>query len=65
MQVSSGKVLISLPFFGGFLVSKVLNALSSLKVVFNQRWLSLCVDPFEGMRTVSIHVSEAIRSTSV
>jgi hypothetical protein len=65
MQVSGGKVLINLTFFGGFLISEVLDALSSLKMVFNQEWFSLCVNPLEGVRAVSIHVSEAIRSTSV
>jgi hypothetical protein len=65
MQVSCGEIFINFTFFGGFLVSKVFDTLSSLKMVFNQKWFSLCVNPLESVRTVSIHVSEAVRSTSV
>lgn len=65
VQVSGGKVLISLTFFGSFLIREVFDALSSFEMVFNQEWFALCVDPLEGVRTVSVHVSEAIRSTSV
>jgi len=51
--------------FHGFFTSETLDTLVSLKVILDKVSFTFLVNPYESMRTVSIHVSETVRSTSI
>lgn len=65
VEVSLSKIAIFGFHLIGFFCSEVLNSLLSLKVPLNPKAFSLLVDPFISMRTISIHVSISIRSSSI
>jgi hypothetical protein len=47
------------------LVSKVFDALVSLEMILHIVYITLFINPLVGMGTVSIHMSETIRSTAI
>lgn len=65
VEVSGCKVLVLHTLLCSLCIREVFDTLSCLEVVLNQKWLSLCVDPLEGMGAVAIHVPVAVRSASI
>lgn len=51
--------------FHWFFICETLDTLISLKVVFDVESFTFLVNPDKSMRTISVHVSMSIRSTSI
>jgi hypothetical protein len=64
-KISSGKIWVFSFQFGGRFQGEVLNADVSLNVNLDPELVTLFIDPLVGVATITIHMSETIRSTSV
>ena len=64
-EVHGGIVLGCFAHLGGLLTSEALDALVRLVVVLDEELFVLGVDPLEGVRSVSVHVSVAVGGTAV
>jgi hypothetical protein len=65
VEITSGEILILEGHCVLLLGGEIFDALVCFEMVFNVMNFTLIVNPFEGMRRVSVHESVAVRSTSV
>jgi hypothetical protein len=65
IKILESIILVSARELTRLLGSEVLDSLVGLEVVLNVVDLTLVIDPFVGVRTISVHVSESIRGASV
>ena len=65
VKIHCGVILGDLAHISGCLSSEVLDTLIGLVMILYKEFLALSINPLEGMRAVSVHVSESIGSSTI
>jgi hypothetical protein len=64
-EIVGGEIFVLSDLGGGFFRSEVLDSLVGFEMVLNQEFFVVSVNPFVGVRGVSIQMSESLRSSTV